>query len=108
MHRMLIVPWIFLSIGAAAVAEPGVTGGGIDPEVDAPPPRTVDELAVILEERVSLLDAILGIQAELLGLAQRDPQAAFLARPHMSQCVLALPGLWCNRLTGTFRPGPAP
>lgn len=104
MHGLLIALGLSLPIGAAAVAEPGVTEGGVDPVA----PRTVDELAVILEERVSLLDAILGIQAELLALAQRDAQAAFLARPPMEQCVLVLPGLWCNQLTGTFRPGSAP
>ncbi len=107
MHRMLILVGFSLSVGAAALAETGATEGGA-PEGDGAAPRTVDELAVILEERVSLLDAILGIQAELLALAQRDPQAAFLARPPMSQCVLALPELWCNQLTGTFRPGSAP
>ena len=108
MHRLLIVVGLSLSVGAAAIAEPGATGGGGDPEGDAAAPRTVDELAVILEERVSLLEAILGIQSELLALAQRDADAAFLARPPMSQCVLALPELWCNQLTGTFRPGSAP
>ena len=96
MHRLLIVVGLSLSVGAAAIAEPGATGGGGDPEGDAAAPR------------VSLLEAILGIQSELLALAQRDADAAFLARPPMSQCVLALPELWCNQLTGTFRPGSAP
>ena len=103
------MPWeLSLSVGAAAVAEPGETESRGGPEGDAAPPRTVDELAVILEERVSLLEAILGIQAELLALAQRDADAAFLARPPMSQCLLALPEPWCSQLTGTFRPGSAP
>lgn len=108
MHRMLIVLGFSLSIGTAAVAKPGITEMDVDLEEDVAVPRTVDELAVILEERVSLLDALLRIQAELLALAQRDAQAAFLARPPMEQCVLALPELWCEQLVGTFRPGSAP
>ncbi|MCY4098672.1 MAG: hypothetical protein OXF40_10500 [Rhodospirillales bacterium] len=108
MHRLLTAMGLALSVGAAAIAEPGETEGSGVPVGDAAAPRTVDELAVILEERVSLLEAILGIQAELLALAQRDADAAFLARPPMAQCVLALPELWCRQLTATFRPGSAP
>ena len=108
MHRLLMVLGLSLSVGASAIAEPGETESPGDPEGDAPPARTVDELAVILEERVSLLEAILGIQAELLALARRDADAAFLARPPMTQCVLALPELWCSQLTATFRPRSAP
>ncbi|MCY3597158.1 MAG: hypothetical protein OXG71_06950 [Rhodospirillales bacterium] len=108
MHRLLIALVLSLAVGMPAVAEPGMTVGHEDPEGDAAAPRSVDELAVILEERVSLLEAILGIQAELLALARRDAEAAYLARPPMSQCALALPELWCGQLTGTFRPGPAP
>ena len=108
MHRLLIVLGFTLCIGAAVQAEPDLSAAIPGPEGDTSAPGTVDELAVLLEERVSLLTAILGIQSELLSLAQRDPEAAFLARPSMSQCLLALAELWCNQLTGTFRPESAP
>ena len=109
MHRLLMVlGFTVLAAGAAVRAEPDLTETWDDPERDAVAPQTVDELAGLLEERVSLLTAVLGIQSELLSLARRDPDAAFLARPAMSQCLRVLPVLWCNQLTGTFRPESAP
>ena len=104
----MVLGFAVLAAGAAVRAEPDLTEGGPGPERNPEAPRSVDELAVLLEERVSLLTAILGIQSELLSLARRDPEAAFLARPAMSQCLRALPEFWCNQLISTFRPGSAP
>lgn len=104
MLRMLTtLAWAALGAGAGAADSLEEPAGG-PPAVSTGLP----ELAVMLEERASSLDAILAIQSELLALAARDPQAALLARPAMSRCHLALPELWCSRLDSTFRPEPGP
>ncbi|MDE2774259.1 MAG: hypothetical protein OXI46_11245 [Gemmatimonadota bacterium] len=95
--------WAALGMGTAAADSPEALADG--PLAAAP---GFPELAVMLEERASSLDAILAIQSELLALAARDPRAAMLARPAMSRCHLALPELWCSRLDSTFRPESGP
>ncbi len=109
MHRVLILLGGALLAGSPVFPQPWDGWHGADgPDAGIAGSRSVDELHVILEERVSLLDAILRIQDELLTLARRDAGAAFLARPPMAQCRLALPEPWCSQLTGTFRPESAP
>lgn len=98
---------------ALACAVLGIGTAAADSVVEpaAGPPAAAPgfpELAVMLEERVSSLDAILAIQSELLALAARDHRAAMLARPAMSRCHLVLPELWCSQLDSTFRPEPKP
>ena len=101
MQRLLILAVMLAAAAGPAAAEtapeapPGMAEGG--------QPRGFRDLAAILEERMSSLEAIRAIQGELLGLARHDPQAAWLARPAMARCRLALPELWCVRLDATFR-----
>ena len=109
MHRVLIM--ILAGVLAGSVA---ATGDPLPVGEAARPAGSVDgrdrgfrELAVMLEKRVSSLDAILAIQGELLALAHRDPHAAFAARPELARCMLALPEIWCSRLHSTFQGGPA-
>ncbi len=94
MHRVLTVAGIAVLAAGGLPAEEGA---------ERAPRHGFRELAVILEERAASLAAIQAIQAELLGLARRDPRAAWLARPPMERCRLALPALWCSRLGATFR-----
>ena len=105
MHRVLII------VLSGVLAGSGAATGDPLPITEATHPagsrdmrnRGFRELAVILEKRVSSLDAILAIQGELLALAQRDPHAAFAARPELARCMLALPEIWCSRLHSTFQ-----
>ena len=109
MYRVLIFVLIGVLAGGVAasgdpqpVTEATSSGGSADFRN-----RGFRELAVILEKRVSSLDAILSIQGELLALAERDPRAAYAARPELASCMLALPEIWCSRLQSTFRGEPA-
>lgn len=105
MHRVLIL--VFASVLASSIA----ATGDPQPVTEATPSagslearnRGFRELAVMLEKRVSSLDAILNIQGELLALALRDPHAAYAARPELASCMLALPEIWCSRLNSTFQ-----
>ncbi|MCY3875152.1 MAG: hypothetical protein OXF88_12775 [Rhodobacteraceae bacterium] len=107
---MLIFAFAVVLAGSVAAT------GDPQPVIEAMPPagspdiRTQGfrELAVMLEKRVSSLDAILNIQGELLALAQRDPHAAYAARPELARCILALPEIWCLRLHSTFQSDPVP
>ncbi|MCY3876689.1 MAG: hypothetical protein OXF88_20660 [Rhodobacteraceae bacterium] len=105
MHRVLIIILSSVLTGSVAangdplpVAETVPSAGPVDIRH-----RGFRELAVMLEKRVSSLDAILAIQGELLALALRDPHAAYAARPDFARCMLALPEIWCSRLHSTFQ-----
>lgn len=80
--------------------------------IAAPDHRTITgrrgfpELAVILEDKVSVLAEITRIQEELIGFARRDPLAAHALRLPVSICEMVLPAPWCAQLTATFRPEP--
>ena len=110
MHRVLIVGLVFTGMLVGSVT----ATGDPKPVAEAARPegsheirnRGFRELAVMLEKRVSSLDAILNIQGELLALAQRDPRAAYAARPGLASCMLALPEIWCSRLHSTFQGEP--
>ena len=108
MHRVLIL--VLVGVLAGSVAATGdplpvtkATSPAGSPDIRN---RGFRELAVMLEKRVSSLDAILNIQGELLALAQRDPHAAYAARPELASCMLALPEIWCSRLHSTFQGEP--
>lgn len=75
-----------------------------DPAV--PMRRGFPELAVILEDKVSILEEITRIQEELIGFARRDRLAAHALRIPMPICEMVLPAPWCAQLTATFRPEP--
>ena len=105
MHRVLII--VLSGVLAGSVAATGdplpVTEGTRPAAFPEFRNRGFRELAVMLEKRVSSLDAILAIQGELLALALRDPRAAYAARPELARCMLALPEIWCSRLHSTFQ-----
>ena len=110
MHRVLILVVAgMLASGVAALGDPPpvieATSSAGSPDIRN---RGFHELAVMLEKRVSSLDAILSIQGELLALARRDPHAAYAARPELARCMLALPEIWCSRLHSTFQVGSLP
>ena len=77
------------------------TGNPVDPAR-----RGFPELAVILEDKVSVLAEITRIQEELIGFARRDRLAARALRLPMPICEMVLPAPWCAQLTATFRPDP--
>ena len=110
MHRVLI--FVLAGVLASGVAATGDPRPVTEATFPAGSPdirnRGFHELAVILEKRVSSLDAILSIQGELLALARRDPHAAYAARPELASCMLALPEIWCSRLQSTFQIRPVP
>ena len=107
MHRVLILVLAgVLASGDAATGDPRpVTESTLPAGSSDIRNRGFHELAVMLEKRVSSLDAILSIQDELLALARRDPRAAYAARPELASCMLALPEIWCSRLHSTFQIG---
>ena len=103
MYRLLTT--VLLVVAPQALAET-VGGSGHPGLADTVPedrePTGFPELAAILEDRVSSLDGVIQIQRELLSLAERDPGAAWLARPPVSRCEPVLPDAWCRELVGTF------
>ena len=104
MHRVLIVILAGALAGSvAATGDPLPVTEETRPASPGIRDRGFRELAVMLEKRVSSLDAILAIQGELLALALRDPHAAYAARPELARCMLALPEIWCSRLHSTFQ-----
>ena len=96
----MIVP----ETGGAATGSTGLEAAVDDPEV--PERRGFPELAVILEDKVSILKEIARIQEELIGFARRDRLAAHALRLPMPICEMVLPAPWCAQLTATFRPDP--
>ncbi len=90
--------------GGAATGWTGLEAMIDDPGV--PVRRGFPELAVILEDKVSILKEIARIQEELIGFARRDRLAAHALRLPMPICEMVLPAPWCAQLTATFRPDP--
>ena len=103
MYRLLTALLLVAAPGAVTGADVGPGHPGLeDGHVENTALPGFPELAALLEDRVSSLDGVIGIQRELLSLAGRDPGAAWLARPDISRCELVLPDAWCRKLVGTF------